>query len=224
MRKNMVLLSGGLDSVAALHLSLKRHGCENVAAIGFAYGQLHEKAELAAALAIANRRNVSFEVVDIRATTAGFVPDPVPGIDRVTHISNANIPARNAIMLSIAAARSAARWPGATIELVGGWNFDDKLGFPDCRPKFLKTMGEALALSLEGIASVSVLAPWSRWPKFQIVGWCKKSTQAAEDILESVSCYYGTTCQRCDACKFRLTAFRLAEKASSSDSDPEAAT
>lgn len=208
----MVLLSGGLDSVAALHLSLKHHGCENVAAIGFAYGQLHEKAELAAALAIANRRNVLFEVVDIRSTTVGLVPDPVPGIDRVTHISNANIPARNAIMLSIAAARSAARWPGATIELVGGWNFDDKLGFPDCRPQFLKTMSEALALSLDGVASVSVVAPWSRWPKFQIIGWCKNSEQAAEDILESVSCYYGTSCQRCDACKFRSTAFLLAGK------------
>lgn len=218
MKRGMVLLSGGLDSVAALHWTIQRCKLSNVAAVGFRYGQLHADAELDAASRIANRQKVPFEIVDLTNAFFGFLPEPVPGLNLTAKegagrlVSKANIPARNAVLLSCATSRAAAMWPGDEIDLVGGWNFDDKMGFPDCRPDFIDAMTVALSLSVSGIAKVSVVAPWQRWPKFQIVDWCKKINGASDDIKESVSCYYGTNCKTCDACKFRINAFRLADE------------
>lgn len=218
MKRGMVLLSGGLDSVAALHWAMRSCKLANVAAVGFRYGQLNANAELDAACRIADRRKVPFEVVDLTNAFLGLLPDPVPGLNLTAKegagrlVSKANISARNAVLLSCATSRAAALWPGDEIDLVGGWNFDDKMGFPDCRPEFLAAMTAALSLSVSGIAKVSVVAPWQRWPKFQIVDWCKKNEEASDDIAESVSCYYGIECKKCDACKFRINAFRLADE------------
>ena len=68
----VLLLSGGLDSVAALHHTRPHR------AVGFSYGQPHRDAELTAAGVIAARRGVPFDVIllpDLRRL------DPTAGRD-----------------------------------------------------------------------------------------------------------------------------------------------
>ncbi len=140
----LVLLSG-LDSAAALHWA--REKFQAVAAISFWYGQPHGSAEVAASQAIAARRAVPWEGLHIAEAVRGLmaIGPPIPGLEG--GISRANLPARNSILLSVAAAHAARLWPGASAALVIGANTDDACGFPDCRPIFLEAASTALRLS-----------------------------------------------------------------------------
>lgn len=196
-----VLLSGGLDSSGALHWA--RENFAQVMAISFQYGQPHEAAELAAA------RSVAASCVVPLVT----LPLTVPGVSKlladggvVDGISAANVPGRNLIFLSSAAAfcvvAEEAPWA-----LVVGCNASDALKFPDCRPAFLNFASQALTLAMPHGSPISVVAPWALLTKAEILAWCRERPAALADCLHSVSCYRGTGCGSCGACAERAEAF-----------------
>ena len=208
--RSIVLLSGGLDSVAALHWSLERYPTE---ALSFHYGQPNRDAETAAAGVIAKRRGVHLETFALCDAIHGGRGLRVaePGVD-AAGVSRSNMAGRNMSFLSIAAAHGARRHPGARLRLVIGCNADDAERFPDCRADFLGAASAVLALALRGIVEdVSVEAPWARLRKGAIVRQAKPA--ALEDIATSVSCYAGTACGTCDACTLRARAFADAGQA-----------
>jgi 7-cyano-7-deazaguanine synthase len=194
-----VLLSGGLDSAAALHFAKERGG--EVHALGFDYGQPHRGAELAWAKRIAKRRGVPFEVIVLPPK---WQLDPTAGSE-FSGISRAFVPMRNARFLIEAAAHVAT--PGEDVVLVIGANGDDIAGFPDCRPRFFEAAAEMMRAALDGMCKVRIETPWLCAPKAGILRWALSRPEALEDIRDSVSCYRGTRCGICDACTLRARVF-----------------
>lgn len=197
-RAAVVLLSG-LDSAAALHWASDRFA--PVVAVGFDYGQ--PRAELAASQAIAERRGVPW--------TMRPIPEigerrPDAGRD-AAGVSRAFVPARNGILAWHAANVAARVFPGGRVSIVIGCNMDDSVGFPDCRPAFLRTLSASISDGLSGVVEIKVEAPWIYSRKAEIVAMMAKRPEALADMRSAVSCYRGTTCGACDACALRARAF-----------------
>jgi 7-cyano-7-deazaguanine synthase in queuosine biosynthesis len=110
------------------------------------------------------------------------------------------------LLLSIAAAHGARLFAPDLFGIVIGCNADDAQAFPDCREPFLRAATVALSASLAGaVGKVVVLAPWVGKTKRQIAEWAHRAG-AWQDVLDSQSCYAGTRCGECDACKLRADA------------------
>jgi 7-cyano-7-deazaguanine synthase len=197
----LVLLSG-LDSTAALHWAMSQY--KDVRAVSFDYGQAHAKQELAASKQIARRLGVHWLQCK---TFVGGVHNRAPRSGSADGVSFANVPARNLLLLTTAAGLAATMWPSGLAALVIGANADDAKLFPDCKAPFFSSADRALNLALEGVCRVAVITPWQYLTKSQIVSWCASKPAALRDARQSVSCYAGTRCGNCDACKLRATAF-----------------
>lgn len=199
----LVLLSGGLDSVAALHWS--RWNAYEVRALSFRYGQLNQNAELAAAGRIASKRGIKHETLVLADAVKGFTAlvAPEPGIAE-SGVSRANLPARNTIFLSCAAAYGARIWRDFAIVFS---STKDDAAFPDCRRAFVDAMNVAASAALDGVAKVRIATPWIDMTKADVLRWAMNSRSSLEDVRESVSCYRGTRCGECDPCRIRAAAF-----------------
>lgn len=210
-RAALVLLSGGLDSVAALHHALKTY--DEVEAISFMYGQPHLR-EVDVANTIAKRRGVPMTVLHLGESVRGHhaIKAPENGVDR-NHVSRANLAGRNLIFLAVAGAHAARRWPGRLVHLVIGCNLNDAAAFPDCRHPFMEQAAGAVDMGLRGIAGIRIDAPWQLKSKAEIVAWCASRPEAMADVRDSLSCYRGTRCGECDACRLRASAFGEAQTA-----------
>lgn len=206
-KRAIVLLSGGLDSSMVLVQAL-RDGCE-VAALTVFYGQPAQAQEENAAGAVASR----FGVERIRVYTCDTLPRPTQlgtsaAADRGI-ISTAFVPGRNAVMLTIAAAHAAARWPdGKPFELWIGSCHDDIGGFPDCRKPFLEATANMLTHALA--REVSIVAPMLGHTKAAMLRACRHDATMLEAARLSFSCYRGTRCGECKPCVLRAEAFREA--------------
>lgn len=207
--KRCVLLSGGLDSVAALHWAIDTPARAadvgkpraKPVAIGFSYGQPHRDAELTAAGVIATDLGVRFDVVLLPELSQ---LDPTAGRD-AAGVSRAFVAGRNAIFLTRAAGFAAR--PGEDVSLVMGANADDFAAFPDCRPAFIQAARAMLRAALVGVCEVTIETPWLGCTKTEILRWCQPRPRALADVRRSVSCYRGTRCATCDACMLRARAF-----------------
>jgi len=211
-RAAVVLLSG-LDSAAALHWARERFA--PVVAVGFDYGQ--PRAELVAAQAIAERRGVA------------WIMRPIPEIGErssdagrdASGVSRAFVPARNGILAWHAANVAARAFPGGRVSIVLGCNMDDSVGFPDCRPAFLRGISASIADGLSGAVCIKVEAPWVYSRKAEIVALMAKRPEALADMRAAVSCYRGTRCGTCDACTLRALAFAEAGVEDGEEAPPE---
>jgi 7-cyano-7-deazaguanine synthase len=204
----LVLLSGGLDSVAALHWSLATH--VHTSAVCFDYGQPARDAEVSAAQKICGRRNVLLSVFVLAEAVRGLASVSAPKSGTEDGVSLANLPARNVILVSCAAAHACRAMPGQVVELVLGCNLEDSARFPDCRWSAIQAMSAVVAQSIGGpltCKALSVVAPWHAYSKARVLRFCKKTPAALEDAQESTSCYTGSACGECDACRERAAAF-----------------
>lgn len=205
----LVLLSGGLDSVAALGWAQLKHA--RVRALTFSYGQPHRDAEVSAAQRSAQARHVPWsELALADAFTGGGFLDGVHHHDPDAAISRAFLPGRNLVFLALALSQAMVMWPSdLRLTIVIGCCREDAGAFPDCSEAFLlsaeKTLTEASG------RAIRVSAPWARMPKAGIVDyWITQ--QHDEDMLrlvrESWSCYRGAKvpCMTCTACVLRLKA------------------
>lgn len=209
MSNAIVLLSGGMDSVAALHWALENY--DDVRALHFMYGQplATLDAERTYSHLVADKRGVPWADIHLGDAVRGFMATILPAKPgfQSPGVSNANLPARNAIMLPVAANHGARLWPGGSFDLVIGANKDDEAGFPDCRISFLESAALYLRTALEGVATVAIRAPWIEQHKSCVLWWCLRRPDALADVRDSTSCYSGTRCGACDACTLRASAF-----------------
>lgn len=168
MRK-LLLLSGGMDSSLCLY---KVPGIE--LCVGFDYGQPHV-IELDYAKEIATACGVEFRRV---------------GIPKMPRIDDAVFPARNAVLLSMAASIAVSQNLDA---IVIGCNMSDAARFPDCRDEFIAEIGKALS-----VYGVSVLAPLLAMTKADIL-----SEARSFGIPSTWTCYQPNgklPCGECYAC------------------------
>jgi len=213
-----VLLSGGMDSIAALHwfhgtnrllehVSLTR----DIRCLLVDYGQPHRDNELFQAERVCERLGVPrarIAIADALRTGLG-ISGRVTDHDGDSGTNAAFLPCRNLALLSMAVSRACAWWPAdQEIEIVIGACADDAEAFPDCRLKFFTSAMLALSLGSERV--VSIVAPWLHFSKKEILERFFDCPEALEDIRRSWSCYRGGAepCGRCTACVLRAQAFR----------------
>ena len=204
--KAVVLLSGGLDSATTAAIA-KIDGYE-VIALSFRYGQRHER-ELTAASRIAEILEISqHHIVDINLGSWGgsSLTDrnmtlPTDGVDPDI-IPSTYVPGRNTVFIAIALSLAEAQ-KASSIYL--GINAVDYSGYPDCRPEYLETYQNLIALSskvgIEG-NSIQLIAPLVRNSKLDIV---RQAIALGVPINETWSCYQGDSepCGVCDSCRLR---------------------
>lgn len=171
MNRNLILLSGGLDSALCLH----RYGA--ALAVGFDYGQPHA-IELTYARRIADEYGVE------------YLQRELPAMPRVDDVVFAG---RNAVMLASAAAIAQARGLAA---IVIGCNFSDAQRFPDCRPEFIRAMNDAFKVAY----GISVSAPLLTCTKAMIVAEAK-AARLPETWTCYAPTPAGERCGECYSCK-----------------------
>lgn len=183
------LLSGGLDSTAMLY-DLRAQGIP-VHCLLFNYGQVNIQ-ELDCARRHCQSTDTLFTVVELHRIRGLFARSAL-----TDGKGSKIVPNRNAVFLHIAASIAA----GQGVEQVTiGMNKDDQRDFPDCSPEFLA----AINLSLfKARLDVLVFAPYMNMTKAEIV---QNAREHGWPIGDTISCYQGYNCGRCDACKARKAA------------------
>jgi len=208
-QKVVVLVSGGMDSVAALYEAHERH--DAVGVLSFDYGSKHNHREIP--LAAWHCRKLGIPHREIRLdfvgqlfksdllSSGGAIPD---GHYEEQTMKQTVVPFRNGIMLAIAGGYAESiEASGLVIAAHSG----DHAIYPDCREDFMKAMGDAIRLGT--YASVEILRPFIHNTKAQIA---RRGHELGVDFAQTWSCYKGgeVHCGTCGTCVERREAFQLA--------------
>ena len=214
MKRAVILLSGGLDSVTALAIA-KEQGFECYT-LSFNYGQRH-KSELLASASLSKKLDAKdHKVINIDLAAIGgsaltdselVVPEQLQEGIPITYV-----PARNTVFLSIALGWAEVLQADA---IFVGVNAVDYSGYPDCRPEFIEAFERlanvATKAGVEGHKLV-IHTPLINMKKSEII---QHGIKLGIDYSQTVSCYQadsdGRACGRCESCRLRLQGFKQAE-------------
>jgi len=207
--KVCVLLSGGMDSVAAFYEVLGQH--EVAACLSFDYGAKHNSREIPFAKLHADRNGVLHQVIPLDFINRLFKSDLLESGGAIPdgHYAEASmkqtvVPFRNGIMLAIATGYAESVDAEA---LVIAAHSGDHAIYPDCREPFMQAMATAMG---EGTyAKIQLLRPFIATDK---AGIATRGTGLGIDFSETWSCYKGGEihCGVCGTCVERREAFILA--------------
>jgi 7-cyano-7-deazaguanine synthase len=207
--KVVVLCSGGMDSVTALHWARKEQTVS--AAVSFDYGSKHNPREIPFAAEHAAQLGVRHEVVPLHFMNRLFASDllasggDIPeGHYEAENMKQTVVPFRNAIMLSIATGfAESIGAEGLVIAAHGG----DHAIYPDCREDFMRAMGDSMRLGT--YANVQLLRPFITMTKGDIA---TLGAKLGVDFAHTYSCYKGGAvhCGKCGTCVERREAFAQA--------------
>ena len=213
MKKAVVLLSGGLDSVTALAIAQEQgFTCYT---LSFDYGQRHSTELLAAEKLSKSMAAVEHKIIpiDLRAIGGSALTDNEIAVpeDHQVGIPITYVPARNTVFLSIALAWAEVLQAQA---IFVGVNAVDYSGYPDCRPEYINAFEQLANLAtkagVEG-QKLSIQAPLIEMTKAEII---QHGSKLGIDYSQTVSCYQadkeGRACGRCDSCRFRQQGFEQA--------------
>lgn len=204
--KTLVLLSGGMDSVTALHWAARGH--EVVGAVSFDYGSKHNAKEIPMAAWHAAQLGVKHDVIALDFVnqlfasdlllSGGGVPD---GHYAEESMKRTVVPFRNGIMLAIACGLAESRNAEA---LVIAAHSGDHAIYPDCREPFMQAMADAMRHGT--YAEIKLLRPFIDCDKTEIA---RRGAALGVDFAHTWSCYKGgdTHCGRCGTCVERREAF-----------------
>jgi 7-cyano-7-deazaguanine synthase len=207
--KVCVLLSGGMDSVAAFYEVLRKY--EVAACLSFDYGSKHNAKEIPFAKLHAGRNGVPHQVISLDFVnrlfksdllqSGGAIPD---GHYAEESMKQTVVPFRNGIMLAIATGYAESiDAAGLVIAAHSG----DHAIYPDCREPFMQAMAAAMG---EGTyAKIQLLRPFISTDK---AGIARRGVELGIDFSETWSCYKGGEihCGVCGTCVERREAFMLA--------------
>lgn len=213
MKRAVILLSGGLDSVTTLAIA-GQQGFECYT-LSFDYGQRHD-IELKAAAALSKQMGVlehKVSNIDLRSIGGSALTDNA--IDVPDHheegIPVTYVPARNTVFLAIALGWAEVLEAQA---IFIGVNAVDYSGYPDCRPEFITAFEQVANLAtkagVEG-QKLTIHAPLMTMTKAEII---QQGTALGVDYGQTISCYQanneGRACGHCDSCQFRKQGFQQA--------------
>ncbi|MBI4412192.1 MAG: 7-cyano-7-deazaguanine synthase QueC [Deltaproteobacteria bacterium] len=204
---SIVLLSGGLDSLASLHWA--RGESDLVMAVTFNYGQRSAEKEIDSAKKICRHYDVHHQVLDLpwfasmKASalidTQETLPELRPeDLDKkgVTEKSAKAVwvPNRNGVFINAAASlaeNQMVNW------IVAGFNKEEARTFPDNSEEFVEAANRFLKFSTNG--AVMLKAPMMAKTKKEIVLW---ALGEKVDFSPLWSCYRGgeKMCGVCESC------------------------
>lgn len=219
--KAVAIVSGGLDSTTLLH-GLVNGGVDVTQALSFNYGQRHSK-ELEYARKSCELLHVPWSLIDLWSSglpdllsssestlLAGSNTDVPEGHYAEENMKATVVPNRNMIMLSIAAGVAVTK--GANMIAIGV-HAGDHFVYPDCRPKFLRAVADAIEIGNEGfsnfILGFPIYAPFMNLNKATIA---MAAITYGVNFSDTWSCYKGgqNHCGRCGTCVERLEAIDAA--------------
>ena len=208
--KVVVLISGGMDSVAALYEAQQRYAV--VGAVSFDYGSKHNHKEIPFAVWHCQKFGVPHRTIRLGFVdelfksdllqSGGTIPD---GHYQELTMKQTVVPFRNGIMLSIAGGYAESiEANGLVIAAHSG----DHAIYPDCREDFMKSMADAIRLGT--YAAVEILRPFIHNTKAEIA---RRGHELGVDFAQTWSCYKGGDihCGTCGTCVERREAFMLAD-------------
>lgn len=225
----VVLLSGGMDSTTAYYWAMENEYLEVVATLHVQYGQRGDIYEGRAVHNIRMRSNahargvmpvvLGISLPTVQTATSALLDKTLclnPNLDDHTGKPATFVPARNLIMLSLAA--SLAYQLDATA-IVGGWVAIDN-DYPDCRFGFLaaatQAINWALGSEVEYITGTAPVASMKRYIVIHapLLGSDKQQVIELGNELDvpwelTRSCYADCDdpCMQCDSCLKRMVAF-----------------
>lgn len=207
--KVIVLVSGGMDSVAALYDANEEH--EVVGTVSFDYGSKHNHKEIPLARHHSKKLGVPHQVISLGFVNEMFSSDLLQSGGDIPegHYEESNmkatvVPFRNGIMLSIAAGFAESREAeGLVIAAHSG----DHAVYPDCREEFMQSMGDAIRLGT--YADIHLIRPFIDVRKEDIAA---RGHELGVDFSQTWSCYKGGDihCGKCGTCVERREAFQIA--------------
>ena len=208
-QKVVVLISGGMDSVAALYEARQRYAV--VGAVSFDYGSKHNHKEIPFAVRHCQKFDIPHRTICLDFVnqlfksdllqSGGTIPD---GHYEEQTMKQTVVPFRNGIMLSVAGGYAESIDANG---LVIAAHSGDHAIYPDCREDFMKAMGEAIRLGT--YAAIEILRPFIHNTKAEIA---RRGHELGVDFAETWSCYKGgqVHCGTCGTCVERREAFQLA--------------
>ncbi len=204
----VVLVSGGMDSVVALHHARTEHRV--VAGLSFDYGAKHNHREIPFAREQCEALEVPHRTIPLRFIDECFRSDllrsggEIPeGHYEAENMKQTVVPFRNGIMLSIAAGfAESVDAAGVVIAAHSG----DHAIYPDCRSEFMDPM--AAAIEAGTYARIHLLRPFIDLRKEDIAS---RGFELGVDFSRTWSCYKGGErhCGKCGTCVERKEAFQL---------------
>ncbi|MDB6171906.1 MAG: queC 1 [Chthoniobacteraceae bacterium] len=206
----VVLLSGGMDSVAAFYEAHRKH-CV-VACLSFDYGAKHNAREIPFARHHAERFQVPHFTIPLEFVARHFASDllesggEIPkGHYEEQSMKKTVVPFRNGIMMAIAAGFAESQEAQAVV--IAAHSGDHAI-YPDCREDFMRAMGDAVRLGT--YVGIEILRPFIAMSKADIA---RRGNELGVDFAQTWSCYVGgeMQCGECGTCVERREAFQLAD-------------
>lgn len=233
--KTLVLMSGGMDSLACMLYTLKYKKPEDVISLGVNYGQRHFDRENEAAWRFCLTHNIRREVLQIPLDQIGgssLTDHSKPVTTDMTQQRSTVVPQRNAILLLFASAFAEVN---GCDEIVHGAIKEDFNAYRDCRFEFFRLLEASIQAGrtqpIKGSEKViddlcvdwkfkSILSHDKIDVHIKTPLIDKTKIEVVKDIVEefgmdiynySYTCYNGgeLSCGKCPACQERLEAFRI---------------
>lgn len=208
MKKTVVVLSGGMDSVTLLYKVVSEsYDPRNVKALSFNYGQRHSK-ELDMAKATCAKLGVEHKIIDLtnlkELLSGSALTDNIEVPEG--HYADENmkatvVPNRNSIMANIAIGWAVAL---GYDRVALGVHAGDHAIYPDCRPVFIKAL--SVLAEVANYKAIEIYTPFLYFSKGGIISAGK---QFNVDYSLSWTCYKGgeKACGKCGSCVERREAF-----------------
>lgn len=202
------LLSGGMDSASLVGLAKIQF--DNVAALTISYGQRHDR-EIDCAIAIAKHYNIPHKFVDLSNINSLLQGSSLTSDDIDVpkgHYAEENmkltvVPARNTILLSIAAGYAISI--GFT-HVAYAAHAGDHAIYPDCRGDFIDAMQNVFRKF--HFSPIQIWTPFLEMDKGDIL---KEGYQIGVPYGLTWTCYDpqedGTACGTCGSCCERIEGF-----------------
>lgn len=202
-KNNLIILSGGMDSVTLLH-----YRKEFIAlAVTFDYGSNHNKREAEYAAYHCKQLGIEHIVIPLAFIHDYFKSSLLQGAEAIPegHYAAENmkstvVPFRNGIMLAIACGIAESR--GLDKVLIANHHGDHAI-YPDCRQSFITAMEAAMMSGT--YKQVGIDAPFTGISKTDIA---KIGKELGIDYSKTYSCYKGGEkhCGKCGTCVERKEA------------------
>jgi 7-cyano-7-deazaguanine synthase len=206
----VILVSGGMDSATAVYEAMER-GYEPYF-LHTSYGQQTETKEYECAKALAEEVGAAdmlhIETEHLAAIGASSLTDEELDVEDADldsdEIPASYVPFRNANLLSMAVSYAEANECSAVFI---GAHSEDFSGYPDCRPAFFEAFQEVINVGTKPETEIELIAPFVEWSKTEIA---ERGLELNVPYELTWSCYRDEepACGKCDACAFRLEAFR----------------
>ena len=200
--KSIILLSGGLDSLACLAMTREKYNCE--LAITFDYGQKALDKEIEASKKICEFYNVEHKIIKLdflkEITQTALVSDKE--VPQEYNMKAVWVPNRNGLFLNIAG--SFADSYGYNYIIIGA-NKEEGQTFPDNTLEFATRVEAEFEYST--LIQPKILIPLIDMDKEEIV---KKVIELNAPLENVHSCYIGgeKNCGKCESCLHLIEALK----------------